>query len=130
MFFCYNNRYVGLFSGGQILRKKRSLVATLTFRSAAKMSGKGEAVTDFGETRIFKLKKEMMSAMEQLAEQIGEEDRAQLIEESKNVFRMNNQMIRSISTNRVVLRKFAYFFLAVAAPVLLATVYFSLRTAK
>ena len=120
--------YVGLFSGGQILRKKRSLEASLKFKKSTDTdsTGKaGEAVTDFVDIHIFKLKKQMMEAMERVAAQLGEQDRWKLIEESKNVFRMNNKMIRTISTNKVVLRKFTNFVL-VAVPTVLA-IYFGSR---
>lgn len=121
--------YVGLFSGGQILRKKRSLEASLKFKKSDDTDllapKSGEAVTDFGDIPIFKLKKQMMEAMERVADQLGEQDRWKLIEESKNVFRRNNQMIRTISTNKVVLRKFTNFVL-VAVPTVLA-IYFGSR---
>lgn len=116
--------YVGLFSGGQILRKKRSLQAKMTlFSSANTESGKGEAVTDFGQIPIHKLKSQMMERMEYIADQLGEEDKWKLIEESKNVFRMNNKMIKTINTNSVIIRKCMNFSLVVI-PVIVG-VYFS-----
>ena len=118
--------FMGLFSGGQILRKKRALEASLKFQTINPNSVQpGEAVTDFGDIQIFKLKKQMVDAMENIAEQLGEEDRWKLIEESKNVFRMNNKMIRTISTNRIVLRKFFNFGL-VALPTLVV-IYFGCK---
>lgn len=115
--------FMGLFSGGQILRKKRSLEASLTFKTV-NVNGQqpGEAVTDFGDVPIFKLKKQMVDAMENIASQLGEEDRWKLIEESKNVFRMNNKMIRTINTNRIVLKKFFNFAL-IAVPTAIAIYY-------
>ena len=80
--------FMGLFSGGQILRKKRSLEASLKFQSSVTTTNQpGESVTDFGDIPIFKLKKQMADAMEHIAEQLGEEDKWKLIEESKTVFR-------------------------------------------
>lgn len=118
--------YMGLFSGGQILRKKRELQARLTLESSEPaQSRKGEAVTDFGDIPIHRLKKQMAEKMELIAEQIGEDDRWKLIEESKNVFRLNNKVIRTINTNKVVVKKFAKFTLfAVPALVVL---YFGAR---
>ena len=120
--------FMGLFSGGQILRKKRSLEASLKFQSSpANNVGKqaGESVTDFGEIPIFKLKKQMVDAMEHIAEQLGEEDRWKLIEESKNVFRMNNKIIRTINTNKIVLKKFCNFALIVVPAA--AAIYFGYK---
>ena len=116
--------YVGLFSGGQILSRKRALEAKLKFRSTGDQ--KGEAVTKFGDIPIAKLKKQMMEAMESFAEQLGDEDREKLIEESKNVFRNNNRMIKSIKgTNQVVVKKL-FGLLMFAIPTILA-VYFGGR---
>lgn len=118
--------YMGLFSGGQILRKKRELQARLTLGSSdAFQSKKGEAVTDFGDIPIHRLKKQMSEKMEVIAEQVGEQDRWKLIEESKEVFRLNNKMIRTINTNQVVVRKFVKFTL-LAVPVVVA-LYFGAR---
>ena len=120
--------FMGLFSGGQILRKKRSLEASLKFQSSpANNVGKqaGESVTDFGEIPIFKLKKQMVDAMEHIAEQLGEEDRWKLIEESKNVFRMNNKIIRTINTNKIVLKKYCNFALIVVPAA--AAIYFGYK---
>lgn len=116
--------FMGIFSGGQILRKKRALEASLKFQSASGQQP-GEAVTDFGDVPIFKLKKHMVDAMENIASQLGEEDRWKLIEESKNVFRMNNKMIRTINTNRIVLRKF-FSFALIAVPTV-AAIYFGCK---
>lgn len=113
---------MGLYSGGQILRKKRLLVARLGLGSA---DGPGNAVTDF-EVPVHQLKKRMVDAMETLARDLGERDRQRLIEESQNVFRMNNRMVRDIEgTGGVVLRKIGRLAL-VAVPVVVA-VYFGVR---
>ncbi|XP_046460964.1 heme oxygenase-like [Daphnia pulex] len=119
--------FMGLFSGGQILRKKRSLEASLKFQTppANNSNQQGESVTDFGEIPIFKLKKQMVDAMEHIAEQLGEEDRWKLIEESKNVFRMNNKVIRTINTNKIVLKKFCNFALIVVPAA--AAIYFGYK---
>ncbi|XP_057372253.1 uncharacterized protein LOC130693143 [Daphnia carinata] len=119
--------FMGLFSGGQILRKKRSLEASLKFQSTSANNHQqpGESVTDFGDIPIFKLKKQMVDAMELIAAQLGEEDKWKLIEESKTVFRMNNKIIRTISTNRIVLKKFCNFALIVVPTV--AAIYFGYK---
>ena len=117
--------YVGLFSGGQILRRKRSLEASLRLRKGNE-SGNGESVTDLFDISIHKLKKQMMEATEHIAESVGEEDRRKLIEESKHVFRMNNKIIRAVKgIDRVILRKLMNFTL-IALPIMLV-VYFGSR---
>ena len=117
--------YVGLFSGGQILRRKRSLEASLRLRKGNE-SGTGESVTDLFDISIHKLKKQMMEATEHIAESVGEEDRRKLIEESKHVFRMNNKIIRAVKgIDRVILRKLMNFTL-IALPIMLV-VYFGSR---
>lgn len=119
--------FMGLFSGGQILRKKRALESSFKFKTAGSSTDNqpGESVTDFGDVPIFKLKKQMVDAMENIASQLGEEDKWKLIEESKTVFRMNNKMIRTINTNRIVLRKF-FNFAMIAVPTA-AAIYFGCK---
>ena len=117
--------YFGFFTGGQLLRRKRSLEASLRLRKGNE-SGNGESVTDLFDISIHKLKKQMMEATEHIAESVGEEDRRKLIEESKHVFRMNNKIIRAVKgIDRVILRKLMNFTL-IALPIMLV-VYFGSR---
>ena len=117
--------YFGFFTGGQLLRRKRSLEASLRLRKGNE-SGNGESVTDLFDISIHKLKKQMMEATEHIAESVGEEDRRKLIEESKHVFRMNNKIIRAVKgIDRVILRKLMKFTL-IALPIMLV-VYFGSR---
>merc|ERR1711922_134916 len=85
--------YVGLFSGGQILRKNREMEARLNLRKIGNDIKKGQTVTDFGEIPIARLKRQMVEAVETIASQLGEEDKACLLEESRMVFRKTNKMI-------------------------------------
>ncbi|XP_046400685.1 heme oxygenase 2 [Ischnura elegans] len=96
--------YMGLLSGGQILRKKRQLVSRyLPFFSS---NSRGDKVTEFGEASILSLKKQMNTAMNDIAQSLSDEQREKLIEESKMVFELNNQIIRTVrGTNRVVIKK-------------------------
>jgi len=118
----YYHLYVGLFSGGQILRKKREMEARLNLRKIGNDIKKGQTVTDFGEIPIARLKRQMVEAVETIASQLGEEDKACLLEESRMVFRMNNKMIRSIKTNKVILKKILNFTLF-AVPAVMAVYY-------
>jgi len=123
----YYHLYVGLFSGGQILRKKREMEARLNLRkvAAGADSKQGQTVTDFGDVPIARLKRQMVEAVEAFATQLGEEDKACLLEESKMVFRMNNKMIRCIKTNKVILRKLFNFALFVVPTILV--VYYGIQ---
>lgn len=85
--------YMGLLSGGQILRRKRALLQKLKF--SRKESLEGLAVVEV-EGSVAKIKKEMTDAMNQIAEAVDEEVRQRLLEESKMVFVLNNNMVNSI----------------------------------
>ena len=96
--------YMGLFTGGEILRKKRNLAASLRFWSSEKP--RREAVSDFSDVPVARMRARMNKAMEHIADQLGDRDKSDLIEESKTVFIMNNKMISSISgADRVIARK-------------------------
>ncbi|KAK3895923.1 hypothetical protein Pcinc_000396 [Petrolisthes cinctipes] len=86
--------YMGLLSGGQILRRKKTLLQRLKF--STKESVEGMAVTEITDTSVFKMKKQMSEAMERVAQEVDEETRQRLLEESKMVFILNNNMVYSI----------------------------------
>ncbi|KAK4299102.1 hypothetical protein Pmani_028599 [Petrolisthes manimaculis] len=86
--------YMGLLSGGQILRRKKTLLQRLKF--STKESVEGMAVTEITDTSVYKMKKQMSEAMERIAQEMDEETRQRLLEESKMVFILNNNMVHSI----------------------------------
>lgn len=97
--------YMGLLSGGQILRKKRAMVKK--FMLFPSEHAYQDAVTDFGATGISKMKRDLVEAMNGIAGVLDEKTKEKLIEESKTVFVMNNEIIRSIQgANAVILKKF------------------------
>ena len=100
--------YMGLLSGGIILRKKRQLVQKFTpFKEAP--SG-GDAITDFGDRSIHDLKAELRQTMNRIAESLDEDTRNKLIEESKIVYALNNEIIRSVrGAGIVIVKKIIYF---------------------
>ncbi|XP_063993624.1 uncharacterized protein LOC135171181 [Diachasmimorpha longicaudata] len=100
--------YMGLLSGGIILRKKRQIIQKISpFKSTDKLEG--NRVTDFGKNSIYQLKENFRSRMNDLAEGLDDETKGQLIEESKVVFVMNNQIIRSVrGASAVMMRKIIY----------------------
>ncbi|KAH9643110.1 hypothetical protein HF086_010562 [Spodoptera exigua] len=88
--------YLGLLSGGQILAKKR------------KMFG-----DDFSGTDISQLKKDFRQAMNEIAEKMSEEEKEAFIEESNQVFVMNNLIVNSVGGQNKVLYNLLYKFSAV-----------------
>lgn len=117
--------YMGLFSGGQILRRKRKVASKLSFSSSkTDISCGGDAVTDFGEKPIYKLKKEMIDAVNDIAENLNDSEKDALIEESKIVFELNNSIIRTVrGTSEVILKKLIVYAMVA---VCLMIVYFSI----
>jgi len=101
--------YMGLLSGGQILKKKREIkhkFATLGGLIGNKIRGngkssqrQGDAVTRFelpdGRT-ISDLKKEIAFTMNDIASDLSEDEKDSLISESILVFQYNNEIIRSV----------------------------------
>nr|CAD7605715.1 unnamed protein product [Timema genevievae] len=86
--------YMGLLSGGQILRKKMTLMQKIPFYGP--ITEDGNAVTDFGDFPIAKLKRELKDAMNFVADNLDEETKEKLISESKTVFVLNNTIIKSV----------------------------------
>ena len=95
--------YMGLLSGGQILRKKRSVMRKLNPFSTE--DSYSDAVTDFGNYSIFQIKKDLVDAMNSIANILDDKTKSKLIEESKRVFLMNNEIIRSVQGANVVILK-------------------------
>ncbi|KAJ8708723.1 hypothetical protein PYW08_010105 [Mythimna loreyi] len=111
--------YLGLLSGGQILAKKRRIFGdengkTETYR---------DKVTDFTGTDIAQLKKDYKQAMNEIAEKMSEEEKAAFVEESNNVFIMNNLIVNSVGGQNKVLYNLLYKFstaIAIVAGVVVA----------
>lgn len=83
--------YMGLLSGGQILQKKRRLNPL-----SSGNNGEGEAITHFADHSIADLKTKMRSLIDDLAIDLDESTKVLLIAESKMVFHLNNQIVRSV----------------------------------
>ncbi|XP_066969988.1 heme oxygenase 1 [Macrobrachium rosenbergii] len=86
--------YMGLLSGGQILRRKKTLMEKLKF--SRKEKTEGMAVTEITEGTIASVKKRINEAMNKIAEEMDEESRQRLLEESKMVFILNNKIVHSV----------------------------------
>lgn len=103
--------YMGLLSGGQILQRKRRLNPLST---AIDPIGDGEAVTHFTEHSIAELKTRMRTLVDTLAVDFDESTKTLLIAESKMVFHLNNEIVRSVrGVNRVNIRKFGIVLVVV-----------------
>ncbi|XP_012284901.1 uncharacterized protein LOC105702142 [Orussus abietinus] len=101
--------YMGLLSGGIILRKKRQFIQKFLPNKSIK-SNSGDKITDFGDANIFELKSELRSTLNRIAETLDEDTRNKLIEESGIVYTLNNEIIRSVKgANTVVIKKAIYF---------------------
>lgn len=103
--------YMALFSGGQVMRAKRSMMGGA--------GDTGSAVLHFGGIGLGTLKKQMRSAVNELAEQLDEETRDAILKESVEVFRMNNVIIGSVQgVNRVLKRRLMKMLIALVLFVL------------
>lgn len=100
--------YMGLLSGGQILQKKRS------FNPLRHGNRPGEAVTYFEGHTIGELKTKMRSLVDTKAEEFDESMKVLLIAESKMVFHLNNEIVRTVrGVNMVNIRKFGIILFVV-----------------
>ena len=94
--------YMGLLSGGLIIAKKRELTNKLK-RSFVKDDSTvyeevkdGCHVTTFINQSIPLLKNKMRKNIDSFTEHFSDELRLQLIQESKKVFELNNEIIKSV----------------------------------
>lgn len=103
--------YMGLLSGGIILRKKRQLMQKITPFKSVKTGGHN--ITDFGNHSIYKLKCDLRESMNKIADMLDEDTKNKLIEESKIVFALNNEIIRSVrGAGTILFKKILYFIIA------------------
>lgn len=90
--------YLGLLSGGQILRKKQKLMRASKF-------AKESSVVDFEPKEIQELKDFIKSTMKDVADNLDENTKKRILDESIKVFQFNCELIRSVrSTNDALLR--------------------------
>ncbi|XP_034247726.1 heme oxygenase isoform X2 [Thrips palmi] len=103
--------YMGLLSGGQILRKKRQLLNRFPVLAGNKKTRSGgDAVSDFGGRSIYQMKKDLVAALNSVVAQFSEEKKKSILEESRTVFELNNTLVRSVKgVTQVILRNLAFF---------------------
>ena len=112
--------YMGLLSGGIILRKKRQLMQKILPQKDSETNGNN--VTSFANSNIYELKHHMRDTMNKIAETLDDDTKNKLIEESKMVFALNNEIIKSVrSVGTPFLKKVACF---IVIPTLIIFVYF------
>ncbi|XP_014221438.1 heme oxygenase [Trichogramma pretiosum] len=85
--------YMGLLSGGMILRKKMILKNNL-FGSSNFQNGYN--ITEFEGTTVHQLKTHLRFTINKIVSVLSEEKKEELIKESKTVFELNNKIIKSI----------------------------------
>lgn len=94
--FCYH-LYMGLLSGGQILSKKRKLANKLIARQRDDdVIEPGNHLTSFPNKSILEMKNKFRHIIDEFSKDFDEELRGELIVESKMVFELNNDIIKSI----------------------------------
>jgi heme oxygenase len=124
--------YMGLLSGGQILQKKRKIAKKISTFSLLKSSvtnneedivydedniEPGTNVTFFQNKSILQLKNSLRKRIDDFVEGFDEDLKQQLIIESKTVFELNNEIIRTVEgvtkQNLKLLLYLVVFFLAI-----------------
>lgn len=101
--------YMGLLSGGQILSKKRKIAnkfkANFTEQRDDDGVEPGSHLTSFPNKSILELKNNLRSTIDEFSKDFDEKLRQELIEESKKVFELNNEVIASVEGVGAQLRK-------------------------
>lgn len=105
--------YMGLFSGGQVLRATRFLSMSSISGSGAE-DKPGNSVTTYGDVTIGSLKKQLRKAINDLADELDVETKEAILVESVAVFEWNNVIIGSVKgVDRVLKRRLLKLLIAV-----------------
>lgn len=113
--------YMGILSGGQLLSKKRSL--TQWGKAKDNKAPVGEATTFFN-LPVGQLKRDLKKATNLIANEMDEKQKEQMLIESVNVFKLNNDIVKSIEgVDEIFYKKMATF--SVAALLLAVMAYFA-----
>jgi len=107
--------YMGLFSGGQVLRATRFLSMSSISGSGGEEGDKpGNSVTTYGDVTIGSLKKQLRKAINDLADELDVETKEAILVESVAVFEWNNVIIGSVKgVDRVLKRRLLKLLIAV-----------------
>lgn len=96
--------YLGVLSGGQIINKKRNF-------SLFKSDYKDQVLTFSDSVNIGQLKRDVKARLDELGDELSADVKDALLVESREVFLLNNSIIKSISQksiNYALLKKFVY----------------------
>uniref|UniRef100_A0A8D9B2E0 Heme oxygenase n=1 Tax=Cacopsylla melanoneura TaxID=428564 RepID=A0A8D9B2E0_9HEMI len=99
--------YLGVLSGGQIINKKRHL-------SPFTASYQDQVLYFPPELNVSQLKRQLKSILDGQSSQLSRQTRSQLLSESRQVFLLNNSIIKSIDQKRmayVLMKKLFYVIL-------------------
>jgi heme oxygenase len=135
--------YMGLLSGGQLLKKKRDIkrsVITLggiikkRTSNSSSSSGSGDAVTTFNtqdDRTISDIKKQLRFTMNDIASDLSRDEKNSILAESVMVFKQNNLIIRSIENTGLiacmnVVKNTFYFVMIVAILIFIIRTFSSL----
>lgn len=92
--------YMGLLSGGQILQKKRRMSNLYSLQTnrhpEVDEDAAGYSITAFSDNTVGELKSRMKKLMDEAALGFDVELKERLIEESKRVFELNNEIVKSV----------------------------------
>lgn len=105
--------YMGLLSGGQILQKRRNI--SNKFNPFASSGSEGSALTSFDDHTIYELKQKMRKTIDDFGARLDDDTRKQLIDESRKVFEMNNEIIKTVEgVNRANFKTLFYISIVAA----------------
>lgn len=109
--------YMGLLSGGQILQKKRNIARKLVSTNA---NVKGSAVTTFEKgISLSSLKDNLRSIVDHMGMGLNESTKEQLLKESRKVFELNNEIVKTVKgVDKVNLKLIAYLLIFVLTSLL------------
>ncbi|XP_055638625.1 heme oxygenase 1 [Toxorhynchites rutilus septentrionalis] len=116
--------YMGLLSGGQILQKRRNFSKKFNPFSSSQDTPQGIALTTFDGLSIYELKQKMRKTIDEFGESLDEDTRKQLVEESRKVFELNNEVIRTVKgVNQANVKILLYVVLLIVAYLILKLLY-------
>lgn len=108
--------YMGLLSGGQVLKLKRRTFPVVTLKSGGNADGEEDGMAVFRlDPPAPVMKKMLRESMNRMAEHLDPETRDRIIREGVEVFRLNNDLVRTVRGVDDVLRRRALYFGAVVA---------------
>jgi len=121
--------YMGLFSGGQILAAKRKYLTLSGNKNDDPPAGC--AVTSYQNKTIKQLKTQLRQAVNDLADNLDQELKQEILKESVKVFELNNVVIKSVKgVNQVLMKKAMKLLIAVLLLLLFLFAYYVYKSAS